>query len=142
MTPRAWLGALGAAALACFPTPLSVSADVFRPAYLEELLRRHEAGRDLDLELWTLLSFELWCRRFLDRPASAAAFAPPGAAAAPSGFRPERNAASTGRTPASVPAAASAAVVPLRRRRVEGMPPAYRRGTALALTGSGRGREP
>jgi len=35
MTPRAWLGALGAAALACFPTPLSVSADVFRPAYLE-----------------------------------------------------------------------------------------------------------
>lgn len=39
---------------------------IFRPAYLEELLRRHEEGRDLDLEIWTLLSFELWCRKFLD----------------------------------------------------------------------------
>jgi hypothetical protein len=26
----------------------------------------HQGGRDVDLQLWTLLSFELWCRRFLD----------------------------------------------------------------------------
>jgi hypothetical protein len=26
----------------------------------------NDAGRDLDLQLWTMLSFELWCRRFLD----------------------------------------------------------------------------
>ena len=35
--------------------------------YVERLLRLHERGRDLDLQLWTTLSFELWCRRFLDR---------------------------------------------------------------------------
>ena len=27
-----------------------------------------QRGRDLDLQLWTLLSFELWCRRVLDVP--------------------------------------------------------------------------
>jgi asparagine synthase (glutamine-hydrolysing) len=43
---------------------------IFDPAAVERLLRRHEEGRDLDLQLWTLLSFELWCRRFVDaRPA-------------------------------------------------------------------------
>jgi asparagine synthase (glutamine-hydrolysing) len=36
-------------------------------SYVEEMLKRHQQGRDLDLQLWTLLSFELWCRRFLDR---------------------------------------------------------------------------
>jgi asparagine synthase (glutamine-hydrolysing) len=36
------------------------------PDYLERLFRFHERGRDLDLHLWTSLSFELWCRRFLD----------------------------------------------------------------------------
>jgi hypothetical protein len=30
-------------------------------------LQLHQRGRDLDLQLWTTLSFELWCRRFLDR---------------------------------------------------------------------------
>jgi asparagine synthase (glutamine-hydrolysing) len=34
--------------------------------YLERLLKRHMQGRDLDLQLWTTMSFELWCRRFLD----------------------------------------------------------------------------
>ena len=34
--------------------------------YVERLLVRHERGRDLDLQLWTLISFELWCRAFLD----------------------------------------------------------------------------
>jgi asparagine synthase (glutamine-hydrolysing) len=37
-------------------------------SYLEKLLRRHERGRNLDLHLWTAMSFELWCRQFLDAP--------------------------------------------------------------------------
>jgi asparagine synthase (glutamine-hydrolysing) len=36
--------------------------------YLERLLCRHMHGRNLDLQLWTTMSFELWCRRFLDSP--------------------------------------------------------------------------
>jgi asparagine synthase (glutamine-hydrolysing) len=43
-------------------------AQVFDTHYVQELLRRHESGRELDLHLWTLISFELWCRRFLSRP--------------------------------------------------------------------------
>jgi asparagine synthase (glutamine-hydrolysing) len=39
---------------------------IFNPAYIERLLKRHEAGRPLDFHLWTLMSFELWCRVFLD----------------------------------------------------------------------------
>jgi asparagine synthase (glutamine-hydrolysing) len=39
----------------------------FEPSYIETLLRLHQAGRPLDLELWTLISFELWCRTFLDQ---------------------------------------------------------------------------
>jgi asparagine synthase (glutamine-hydrolysing) len=46
---------------------------IFEPSYIEELLRLHDRGRPLDLQLWTLVSFELWCRRFLDRPLQAAA---------------------------------------------------------------------
>jgi asparagine synthase (glutamine-hydrolysing) len=41
---------------------------LFNLGYIERLLRLHERGRDVDLQLWTLLSFELWCRRFLDAP--------------------------------------------------------------------------
>ncbi len=33
---------------------------------IETLVRRHEQGRPLDYQLWTLISFELWCRTFLD----------------------------------------------------------------------------
>jgi len=39
----------------------------FNLAYIESLIARHERGRDLDLQLWTLISFELWARTFLDR---------------------------------------------------------------------------
>ena len=35
-------------------------------AAVERVVRLNDRGRDLDLQLWTLLSFELWCRRFLD----------------------------------------------------------------------------
>jgi len=36
-------------------------------SYIERLLQLHQRGRDLDLQIWTTLSFELWCRQFLDR---------------------------------------------------------------------------
>jgi asparagine synthase (glutamine-hydrolysing) len=39
----------------------------FNLAYIENLIALHERGRDLDLQLWTLISFELWARTFLDR---------------------------------------------------------------------------
>jgi asparagine synthase (glutamine-hydrolysing) len=42
--------------------------EVFDRAYVAQLLGMHERGRDLNLQLWTLMSFELWCRRFLDAP--------------------------------------------------------------------------
>ena len=44
----------------------------FNPHYIESLLQQNARGRDLDLQLWTILSFELWCRRFLDAPAAVA----------------------------------------------------------------------
>jgi asparagine synthase (glutamine-hydrolysing) len=40
---------------------------IFNTQYVEQLVRRHENGRELDFHLWTLISFELWCRTFLDR---------------------------------------------------------------------------
>jgi asparagine synthase (glutamine-hydrolysing) len=43
---------------------------ILNQGYLRKLLARHRAGRDLDLHLWTMISFELWCRRFLDTSAS------------------------------------------------------------------------
>jgi asparagine synthase (glutamine-hydrolysing) len=47
---------------------------IFEPRYVSRLLQLNERGRNLDLQLWTLLSFELWCRRFLDAaPARTAA---------------------------------------------------------------------
>jgi asparagine synthase (glutamine-hydrolysing) len=40
---------------------------ILNPASIEQLIRLHEQGRPLDLQLWTLISFELWCRIFIDR---------------------------------------------------------------------------
>jgi asparagine synthase (glutamine-hydrolysing) len=44
---------------------------VVKPGYVEKLLKRNQGGRDLDFQLWTLISFELWARQFMDcrRPA-------------------------------------------------------------------------
>jgi len=41
----------------------------FNASYIEALVAQHERGRNLDLQLWTLISFELWARVFLDRKA-------------------------------------------------------------------------
>ncbi|MCA1798680.1 MAG: asparagine synthase (glutamine-hydrolyzing) [Xanthomonadaceae bacterium] len=42
---------------------------VVNAGYVERLLTLHEGGRTLDTQLWTLISFELWCRAYLDAPA-------------------------------------------------------------------------
>ena len=56
----------------------SIERGIFRKAYLEHLIEMNDRGRPLDLQLWTLITFELWCRRFVDessfcRPLSATA---------------------------------------------------------------------
>ncbi len=38
----------------------------FESSYVAKVLAEQERGRSLDLHLWTLISFELWCREFLD----------------------------------------------------------------------------
>jgi asparagine synthase (glutamine-hydrolysing) len=43
------------------------SRGIFNGAYIEDLVARHERGRNLDLQLWTLISFELWAKVFMDR---------------------------------------------------------------------------
>jgi asparagine synthase (glutamine-hydrolysing) len=48
---------------------------VFEKAYIESLIRRHDHGHECDLQLWTLMSFELWSRAFLDRTARKQTFA-------------------------------------------------------------------
>jgi asparagine synthase (glutamine-hydrolysing) len=42
---------------------------LFNGSYIESLVAQHERGRNLDLQLWTLISFELWARVFQDRGA-------------------------------------------------------------------------
>ncbi|HEY0961587.1 MAG TPA: asparagine synthase (glutamine-hydrolyzing) [Pseudomonadales bacterium] len=49
---------------------------IFNSDYIERMLAIHQRGRAMDLELWTLISFELWCRRFLDSPVTFAARKP------------------------------------------------------------------
>jgi asparagine synthase (glutamine-hydrolysing) len=39
---------------------------IFETRYIERLLQLNSRGRNLDLQLWTVMSFELWCQRFLD----------------------------------------------------------------------------
>lgn len=63
---RWFRGRLGAFVRELLLSERSRGRGIFNSAYIEELVRRHEAGRELDLHLWTLISFELWCRRFLD----------------------------------------------------------------------------
>jgi asparagine synthase (glutamine-hydrolysing) len=40
---------------------------IFDPAYVRKLLQWHAEGRELEMQIWTLLSFEIWCRTFLDQ---------------------------------------------------------------------------
>jgi len=47
-------------------SPTCRERGIFDSRSVEHLFQLHARGRDLDLQLWTMLSFELWCRRFLD----------------------------------------------------------------------------
>jgi len=47
----------------------SIERGIFKKAYLERLIEMNDRGRPLDLQLWTLITFELWCRRFIDESA-------------------------------------------------------------------------
>ena len=40
---------------------------ILNPGHVEHLIGLHRRGRPLDSQLWTLISFELWCRTFMDR---------------------------------------------------------------------------
>ena len=57
----------------------SRSRGIFDTAAVERLLSDARRGGVLDLPVWTLLSFELWCRVFLDRRPSAEVPVPIGA---------------------------------------------------------------
>jgi len=44
--------------------------NILNVAYVERLLDLHRSGRPLDFQLWTLITFELWCRTFVDERAA------------------------------------------------------------------------
>jgi asparagine synthase (glutamine-hydrolysing) len=48
-------------------SPAARRRDIFDAGYIERVLARHRRGRDLSGQLWTLVSFELWCRVVLER---------------------------------------------------------------------------
>ncbi|OLD57211.1 MAG: asparagine synthase (glutamine-hydrolyzing) [Acidobacteria bacterium 13_1_40CM_2_56_5] len=47
----------------------SIERGIFRKSYIERLIEMNDQGRAMDLQLWTLITFELWCRRFIDESA-------------------------------------------------------------------------
>jgi asparagine synthase (glutamine-hydrolysing) len=63
---RWFRGELGGFVRDLLLTRRSRERGIFEPAAIESLVRSHEQGRPLDLQVWTLLSFELWCRAFVD----------------------------------------------------------------------------
>jgi asparagine synthase (glutamine-hydrolysing) len=62
----------------------SLERGLFSKSYIERLIKMNDRGRSLDLQLWTLITFELWCRRFIDE----SAFCRSVPAAARRNFRP------------------------------------------------------
>ena len=62
-----WLrGELAGLARDLFRSAACRQRGFFDTVQVDRLLRLNARGRDLDLQLWTMLSFELWCQRFLD----------------------------------------------------------------------------
>jgi asparagine synthase (glutamine-hydrolysing) len=47
----------------------SLERGLFRKSYIERLIEMNDRGRSMSLQLWTLITFELWCRRFIDEGA-------------------------------------------------------------------------
>jgi asparagine synthase (glutamine-hydrolysing) len=65
---------------------------IFDPIFVRELVARHKAGEDHQERLWTLVNFEIWQRRFIDREVASANIEPayrpmPQASAAVEGAR-------------------------------------------------------
>jgi asparagine synthase (glutamine-hydrolysing) len=54
-------------------SPTCRQRGIFDDRYIARMFLQNDQGRDLDLQLWTMLSFELWCRRFLDTQVMTAA---------------------------------------------------------------------
>jgi asparagine synthase (glutamine-hydrolysing) len=67
---RWFRGQLGGFSRDVLLSDTSLRRGFFDRAYVERLLADVDRGRQLDLQLWTLISFEMWCRTFLDRPAA------------------------------------------------------------------------
>jgi len=44
----------------------SIERGIVRKTYIERLIELNDRGCPMDLPLWTLITFELWCRRFID----------------------------------------------------------------------------
>ncbi|MFE0329232.1 asparagine synthase (glutamine-hydrolyzing) [Streptomyces sp. NPDC003753] len=57
----------------------AVERGFFRPAAVRTMLEGHQAGENHARQLWALMQFELWYRRFVDQPLSG----PPAPAATP-----------------------------------------------------------
>jgi asparagine synthase (glutamine-hydrolysing) len=64
---RWFRGSLGSFLRDLLMSPESRQRGLIDVDYVSRLIERHERGRELGLHLWTLVSFELWCRRFLDQ---------------------------------------------------------------------------
>jgi len=88
-----------------FAAEVLLARDAKRPAYfrmktIEKMMRQHVAGeRDLGIQLWTLLNFELWHRRFMSQEYDAPL--PPGEyrVAAAAGVAPHESAQRERATP-------------------------------------------
>jgi asparagine synthase (glutamine-hydrolysing) len=62
-------GKLGSFVSDLLLSPRSLQRGIFNQQYIRKLIGMQNRGRDLDLQLWTLISFEMWCREFLDKKA-------------------------------------------------------------------------
>jgi asparagine synthase (glutamine-hydrolysing) len=60
-------GKLGSFVSDLLLSPGSLQRGIFNQEYIKKLVGMQNRGRDLDLQLWTLISFEMWCREFLDK---------------------------------------------------------------------------
>lgn len=59
-------GKLGAYARDLVLSDRSRRRGIFNARYVEDLIARNDRGQNLDLQIWTVISFELWARTFLD----------------------------------------------------------------------------
>ncbi len=67
---RWFRGGLGSYVQDLLLSPQAVQRGIFEPGFLRQLIAHNNRGRALGSQLWTLISFELWCQTFLDRDMS------------------------------------------------------------------------